>query len=275
VTPAERFIAELPRIRALIATVCRRHGVFGDDAEEFASWVQLRFVESDYAVFAKFEGRSSVATYLRVVVANLFLDYRNAQWGKWRPSAAAKRMGREAMELERLVSRDGLAASDAIAVMRGNGFVETSEDELLALAARLPVRGRPRRDESQDPERLAVATEAEDPREHAERRSLAKRAGEAVNRALSTLEDEDRLILRLRFAAGHKIVEIANALGVPAKSLYPRIERLLRAMRGELESAGIGPDEISSIYEDAYLEVPIDLASGAAAAEQQGVSRIQ
>jgi len=45
------------------------------------------------ALLAKFEGRSSLRTFLTVVIQRLFLDHRISAWGKWRPSAEARRGG--------------------------------------------------------------------------------------------------------------------------------------------------------------------------------------
>ena len=40
-------------------------------------------------------------------------DWRNARWGKWRPSAEARRQGALATHLERLMRRDGLTFEEA------------------------------------------------------------------------------------------------------------------------------------------------------------------
>ena len=68
----------------------------------------------------RFEGRSSLTTYITVVVQRLFLDRRNRLWGKWRPSAEARRLGPTAVLLERLVSRDGWSAEQALETLRVN-----------------------------------------------------------------------------------------------------------------------------------------------------------
>ena len=44
----------------------------------------------------------------------LLLDWRNSQYGKWRPSRQATRLGRHAITLERLMSRDSLSAAEAV-----------------------------------------------------------------------------------------------------------------------------------------------------------------
>ena len=87
------FLAHLGVIERIIAAMARRHALVGDDADDFASWTRTRLIENDYAILQKFAGRSSMSTYLTVVVANLFRDYRVQQWGRWRSSVAAKRLG--------------------------------------------------------------------------------------------------------------------------------------------------------------------------------------
>ena len=52
-------------------------------------------------------GRGSLNTYLRVVIERLVLDMRVTNWGKWRPSARARRLGAEAVLFEQLTVRDG------------------------------------------------------------------------------------------------------------------------------------------------------------------------
>src|SRR5258708_2977492 len=104
---ADLFISHLDLIDRVTGFVCAGDHVSSGDAEDFGSFVKLKFVESDYAVLTKFEGRSSLRTYLTIVIQRLFLDYRISAWGKWRPSAEAKRGGALAMFLEQLLARDG------------------------------------------------------------------------------------------------------------------------------------------------------------------------
>src|SRR5919109_1132038 len=87
------FLRNLGWIERALASVCRRYGVSRDDAEDFASWAKLKLVEDDYAVLGKFRDESSITTYLTVVIAMLFRDYRVQRWGRWRPSADARRRG--------------------------------------------------------------------------------------------------------------------------------------------------------------------------------------
>src|SRR5262245_61007781 len=107
-TAADYFSSRLPEVDRAIAFVVRRHRLAADTAEDFASVVHLRLLEHDCAVLRKFEGRSRLQTFLVVVVQRLFLDYRIALWGKWRPSAEARGLGPLGIKLDRLRSRERL-----------------------------------------------------------------------------------------------------------------------------------------------------------------------
>ena len=88
--PAERLLLEhLPWIERACAALARRHGLAGDEADDFLSWARMRLLEDDCAILRKFRSESQLTTYLTVVLNRLFQDYRVSQLGRWRPSAAA------------------------------------------------------------------------------------------------------------------------------------------------------------------------------------------
>ena len=95
------LLDNLDLVERLVRFTARRHHLSFTDAEEFASIVRLKLVENDFAILRKFEGRSLLSTYLTVVIERLCHDFSIARWGKWRPSAAARRQGDVAMLLER------------------------------------------------------------------------------------------------------------------------------------------------------------------------------
>src|SRR5262245_17632488 len=107
------FLKSLPAIDGAVTYVCRRHRLSADEADDFSSEVRVHFIERNYEPLRRFEGRSTLRTYLITVVNHLFLDYRNRLWGKWRPSAEASRIGPVAIQFERLVIRDGWSVEQA------------------------------------------------------------------------------------------------------------------------------------------------------------------
>ena len=101
------YLSCLPVIDEVTGQLCRRHRLSSDESDDFRSEVRLHFSQRDFDPLRRFEGRSSLQTYLTVVISRLFLDYRNRLWGRWRPSTEAERLGASAIPIERLVLHDG------------------------------------------------------------------------------------------------------------------------------------------------------------------------
>lgn len=245
------LVAHLSQIDRIVASLARRHAMQPDDAEDFGSWVRMQLMENDYAVFRKFRGDSSLSTYLTVVIAMLLRDYRAQRWGRWRPSAEAKRQGPVAVRLETLVNRDGMRLEEAFQAVRSAGLTDLPDRDLAALWTRLPVRSPARLVESDvrlldgapAPERADVRVVA------AEINQKRRCVDEALKRALEHLPPEDRLIVRMRFWEGLSVANIARGLGVPQKPLYRRIERALGELRRSLESAGVAGDDVQALFD--------------------------
>jgi RNA polymerase sigma factor for flagellar operon FliA len=246
------FTAALPTIERIVGALNRRYGLHGAAAEEFSSWVTLKLIENDYAVLRKFRGESALATYLTVVVAMLGRDYRAQQWGRWRPSAAARHRGEVAILLEALVYRDGLPFSSAVEMLRARLGTTMPERELIAMFRELPVRAPLR------PVEVGAELLSESPGQHgaddrivsAERRVDREVALGALERAMTELAEEDRVILRLRFWQGLSIADIARALSLPQKPLYRRIERALEQMRARLEGGGLSEEAVRTLLSE-------------------------
>jgi RNA polymerase sigma factor for flagellar operon FliA len=271
----EIFLEQLSLIERVIASVCRRHAFPVDESEEFSSWAKLRLVDGDYAVLRKFQGRSSLSTYLTTVIVNLFRDYRTHRWGKWRPSAEAKKLGSAAIQLETLIARDGRTLAEAIAILRTTFDVEQSEESLGELAARLPVRTRRRVEGDDVLGTLTSSQSAEDGLDESARREVQRRATTALGKAFATLEPAERLALKLRFDSGLTVVEIAKLLGESPRALYSRIERSLKALRRELETQGLEADAVSGLIGWPGLDLHVDYGVAAGAPADRPSERLE
>jgi RNA polymerase sigma factor (sigma-70 family) len=230
------FQAELVLIERVIAWVCSRRCLRAADAEDFASTVKLRLIENDYAVLGRFEGRSSLKTYLTAVINHLYLDYQRQRFGKWRPSAEARRLGPVALRLEVLLYRDGLSFQEAVGVLQTNFQVAESRDTLYDLSRKLPHRSLRRDGDGSDSTPREPGPSA---LEEAERQILAERTLGALRRALARLPARDRIVLRLHVESGLSLADVARALNEPQKPLYRRRDTLLRQLREDLEQDGI------------------------------------
>ena len=236
-TPTSPSPEDLALLSQILREVARSRRLSREDAQDFIQTAQVKLLERGYDVLQRFTGRSSLRTYLTVVVTRLLLDWRNSVYGKWRPSTAALRLGEPAIELERLISRDGHTRTEAIAVLqaRPDG---PSRDDLLQLAERLPCR--PRRRMVSD-ETLAEAGVScfEDPLAAAEQRQAAGQIITALAIALRQLPPEEQWLIRVRYAQNRSVQALAASLKTDPKRLYRRFDRTLRRLRHMLVAAGV------------------------------------
>jgi RNA polymerase sigma factor (sigma-70 family) len=260
------FLANLALVESVVRFVCGRHKVGADETEEFASEVKLKLVDRDYEVLARFEARSTLRTYLTVVVQRMYLDYRNHQWGKWRPSAAARRLGPVAVRLETLMARDGLAFPEACRHLTEEERAATTPDMLIEMACQLPVRVRRVRVDPAALDTIATGEQADEIALLTDRRAVAHRVAHALRAALDGLPDQDRLILRLRFLEACSVADIARALHLDAKPLYRRVETLLRQLRKTLLDAGVSEAEAHDLLDDSGMTASVALLAGATSA---------
>jgi RNA polymerase sigma factor for flagellar operon FliA len=260
----KRYLESLPTIERIAAFVARRGNLNADESAEFVQIVRVKLFEDDYAVIRKFEGRSSFSTYLTTVILRLSHQWRVEQWGKWRPSAEAKRLGDKAVALERLLTRDGFTLDEAVNVLTMRTGAQYSVAELEAIYVRLPLRN-PRpvliSDEA-SADAVAVEAEADDRVERGDRERAARQAAKAIDGVLGSIDAEDRLILQMRFWHACKVPDIARTLHIEQKKIYKRLDKLFAVMRRALEAAGIGRHEIGTLLAGGDQEIHLGLLGG-------------
>lgn len=238
------FEESLDQIERAVSWVSRRLSLVGDDADEFRSWVHEKLIEDDYHVLREFSARSKLATYLVAVIQNLARDYRLKEWGRWRPSAAAERLGLVAVQLETLLHRDGFSMDEAAESLRFNYAVKMGRLEIMDLAAKLPPRTR-LSFEGDAGVALAVADTRTDERVmEAEREEMLDRTQEALTQSLGELNVEDRLVLKMHYQSGLTIAAIATALDLEQRTLYTRRDRCLRRLEASLEASGLHATDV-------------------------------
>ena len=242
------LLAHLDVVESVLRVVCRRHKLDPAETDDFSSHVKLKLVEGDYAILRKFQGRSSIRTYLTVVIERQFLDYRIGKWGKWRPSVEARRLGSVAVIVEQLLVRDGHSVDEALEVLRTNQGVSIGRAELEALAGRLPSRHRHRFESDEQladlPSNDVLPDQA---MAQSELRAASTRLWKALSSIIAQFDVQDRLVLTMRFEDGRTIAEIATVLRLEQKPLYRRTDGLLRRIRAELHDQGVDAPEVSAI----------------------------
>jgi hypothetical protein len=129
------------------------------------------------------------------------------------------------------------------------GQARYTHAELDRLYSRLPTRF-PRMQLVSGPHLTEAQVPRVEPDEHflrRERRKLARAAGVVVDQTIGRFSVEDQLILRMRFSNARKVSEIARGLGLDQKKVYKRIDKMLAAMRRDLERAGISGREVDDL----------------------------
>lgn len=216
-----------------------------DEAQDFVQCVHLRLLERNYEVFERFSGRSSLRTYLTVVITRLLLDWRNSQYGKWRPAAAATRNGEHAILLDRLMNRDGLSPEEAVQVVAGRRGSPPMEG-LRDMASRLPRRPR-RRPVPTDVLNEIPGSPFADPLDVAERRRVDRQIRVALARAIRQLSPEERMLVQARYYQRVPMRVVGPVLNRPPKLLYRQLERALGRLREVLIAQGVtGPERLSA-----------------------------
>jgi DNA-directed RNA polymerase specialized sigma24 family protein len=258
------FRESLATIDRVVERVCRRAGVYGPDAEDFAANVKLALMEDDYAILRKWAGRSALPTYLTIVVQRLLLDERARSYGRWQSSAEARRSGEAAILLENLIRRDGRSLDEALPLVRA---VDPSigRTEAEAILARIPERGsRPRAVPVEDvqEDRMPAIEQADTRVIEDETRRLAERTSEVVRTTLDAWSVEDRMLIRFRFGSSMSIADISRATRWPQRPLYRRIEILLGELRTALQNAGIDARVVADVIGSVVQELDFGWEEG-------------
>ncbi|HEY6213478.1 MAG TPA: sigma-70 family RNA polymerase sigma factor [Vicinamibacterales bacterium] len=226
-------------VERIVRRACKRVGVPPSDVEDVVSTVKLALVENDYAILRRFEGRSSLATYLTIIVQRRLADERERTHGRWRPSAEAQRLGPRAVLIEDIVGRQRRSFQEAMPIVRAVDTSITSE-EIADIAGRLPQRApRPREVELSPEMPVASAEGADRTAVDGELRDLSRRATILIRQTMAEWPPDDRLLVRLRFESSLTIADISRLMNQPQRPLYRRLEWLLRHLRGVLQNGGI------------------------------------
>jgi RNA polymerase sigma factor (sigma-70 family) len=236
-TPSPEPLNEphLSEILAAVRTVARRRGLTADQQGDLLSYAVCRLLERR-AVSAV--PLSNPRAYLETMVDRFWVDLTNELWGRWRPTAAAQRLGETAVALDRLIRRDGVDPREAVHQAYGGGRRRRTLETLDRLARRLAPRPRPVPIEEVDRE-LVTGGEAEVLA--AEQRRRLRQALTALRQELRGLEGTARRVLEGRYLEGRSARDLAGELGLEERAVYSLAYRSLEALRERLAERGVEP----------------------------------
>jgi len=253
--------ANLGLVERLVRFVCQRARVVGADVDDFASTVKLALIEDDYSVLRAWEGRSSLATYLTVIIQRMIADERFRTLGRWRPSSEAKRMGEAGILLEMLIRRDERTLAEAVPMVRAADDTLTAGD-IETMAARLPVRPSRMRLVEMNPvsvENVAGHDDAEAAVAQSEVQRLSERTNSVISKVIGSLPIRDRTLLRLRFVSMMSIADAARILHEPQRPLYRRLEQILAILRRSLLDANVGAGSAEELIGSVFASLDFGL----------------
>ena len=244
------FIAEQKTMQAAIGHIGRRYWLGPAELEELASNVALKLIENDYLALRKFRGHSSLRTYLTVVAYRVYLDGRIAEWGKWRPSVAARRMGQAGVLLEQFMTQRDLTFDQACALLETVPGVTICRPALEKLAGRLPTRCRLRVVALDDVGEIAASrATAVSERPNAPATAI-ERVRTALMSELNALPPNDSSLIRGKFFDGQSVMNVARTKSLEPKLLYRHMTRLLKQLRQRLEARGISSADAREMFQD-------------------------
>jgi RNA polymerase sigma factor (sigma-70 family) len=227
-----------------VRIVVRRKRLDQAESGDLRSEVWLKLLSSPSAI-TQFRGDSCLTTYVVSIARRVLLDLRIKELGKWRPTAQSRAGGRTAIELDRLVRRDGVPKAEAIETLRRRGYgIEPDGLESINLTA-------PRQIVRVAPEFFdALPSTLSMPETLMQQKTdqlTATAAIVALSQALTRLSAEDRALLQRRFVKGETVAAIAGGDIKRQKRLYRQLETILQTLRRCIERAGVSGDRVKGL----------------------------
>ncbi len=244
------FVELIPEIEKAVRTVSCRKRLDREERQELYSSTMLKIIQDDFAVLRSYQGRSRWSTYFTIVAQRVLLDQWNRRLGKWRPSAAARRLGLNGIALDRLLNRDGLSGPEAVDQLIRCGARE-SRQTLYRWVRRLPRRSKRRFVPLEQATQATQATQAEP----LEEKTMTSELHRTLTHALRDLSEQERRLLWLRFGKSWTIPRIAKNLGAEPRRLYREFQSIFRRLRRRLEGAGLSWRDVHPFWNPAIFEL--------------------
>lgn len=221
--PAEWLVRHLPLVASVVRQVARSTRVPAQDVPDLQSAVLTKLVRNDYRALRTFRGTAQIRTFLFTLTRRVVLDARNSAWGKRR----------------RPPSPDGAVSPSA-----GEAPHQRPVCVSLDASVDVPTRtGCPHR-RLEDLERARAGA------------SLAAR----LERALTALPPDDRLLVKLRHERGLRVSQIADTLGLDQRRLYTRLYGIHRELRTRITALGVSAAEAEDLTGRGPVHVPAFLS---------------
>lgn len=241
--------------------VCQRRHLQTQEREDFTHDAIVKALDDDAALLRKLDGRDDPVSYLVTAFTRLWTDRSRAERGRFRPSAAARRHGTIAVELERLVACGGFTAAEAVQTVLCRPDVNLSADQLARILADLHPRLQPRLvalgELDGTPEPAAPAATAEDRLIAAEIETITADVLQVLRQFIRSVPAAEQALIPILLGEVNTR-EAARRAGIGRHRMRGALARLTRRIIDALMTNGHSPDSVRAL-----LAGPLrDLADG-------------
>lgn len=243
------LVAHFDFVKTTTASICRRYSIFGDDAADVLGDVELRLVRDDYAALKQCRNWNNPKPFLRVLISRVALDWMVSQWGKWRPTALARRLGPAAVLLERLILRDGMSRDEAILIALNADELTESREELMDFLAALPLAPRSHTVRLDDQVDVPGVKSAGGSAATDESLSRLRQILDAMQDEVQRLGAQDKIIIKMKYFDGFKGRQIAETVRETEQWVFRCIYKVMKTIRTRLEARGIEWSEVRELFD--------------------------
>mgnify|MGYP003934770699 CR=1 FL=1 len=219
--------------------------------------------EKNYKVLKQFKGNASISTYITAIISHKAVDLIRKKKGRGREKERAKKYGDAGERIYQMVFVDRMNISAAYSELKEKFDFDGTPEDIEAIVEK--IRGKGRLDTSTPSSQgnrlikqgvrsietgeVIIADTGNNPEDLLMESRREKKVKEAIDKIVSQLKGEERLILRMRFPAAvdekpQDIDRIARLLGISKKAVYNRISRTLKRCRDMLINSGVNFDDL-------------------------------
>jgi len=227
-----------------------------NEALELNNTVLDKLREKNFRVLRKFKGNARVTTYITAIISNQAVDLIRKKKGRGREKERAKKIGDSGVKIYEKVFVEGVDTATAYEELKNKfGFKGTLKD-MEAVVEKIKGKGKPADGQpvnagirSMETGEVIVADSRKNPEELVIEAQREEKLKEIINRVVSQLSGEERLILRMRFPVSEDeepkdIGLISRLLGISKKAVYNRISRVLKKSRDMMVNSGVNVEDI-------------------------------
>ena len=252
-------------IQGVINKACRRYNLDGGDADEFSSIVYEKLLDDDYKKIRSFGGSSSFSTYITAVISHIFIDtiIRPVK-GRWKASKKALALGREAIELEELVLKNGYNIDQAIETLVENPDYSISKDDAYKMASKLELQKKSAKQKTKRSAKNPNTGNVEALEYTSDGKSISpekvlineeilhkkKKIEQSIKEMIELLTNEVRLIIKMRYyGEGKTVSEIARVLKRKRSYVDEKLNKIKNEFKNKLLSMGFGIDDVKDVID--------------------------